>query len=411
MLALGRNGWALGLSTLALLAIASAASATVDPVGDASTTVDRNLPFDGGLPLAPVTTPAEQTTGEVRHVVETTTGHPDGGDPNAGNGSGNGSGGSGNPPPPTPPPQSPPAPLLPGPRPLPSPAGLQTLAAQTVDGAKSTVPIGMVTDLEAKAQKAAHSATDPLLNPTSAETGQGAPSSPKSEVSSPLTASQIIAGSLVAVGAAAATFFGFWLAGSSTTTAVGAKAAGTAASRDLRKLLPFASPLFTRFERDTVLGHPRREAIYALILQTPGVSLQALARETGLSRTAVLHHLRLIESQHLIVSRRVGRSRHYFENGGRYGHDQKEAYALLQNARSKDVVEFVRSHPGSMQKALCAALGIQPSIAHWHVRRLEMAGLLRSVRQGRTVAYFPGSGVAATSASSPLLAQPSLTGA
>jgi DNA-binding transcriptional ArsR family regulator len=205
---------------------------------------------------------------------------------------------------------------------------------------------------------------------------------------------------LVAAGAtaAAAAVVVFWLAGSSGSLGAGAAGAGTASkfgATDLRRLLPFASPLFTRFEKDTVLGHPKREALYALILQDPGVSLQSLCDSTGLSRTAVTHHLRLMELQHLIVSKRMGRSRHYYENGGRFGRDQKDAYAVLQNARSKEVATFVKQNPGAIQKAICAAAGVQASVAHWHLRRLLEAQLVEAVRHGRTVAYFPASGLKA----------------
>ncbi|HUR25199.1 MAG TPA: winged helix-turn-helix transcriptional regulator, partial [Candidatus Thermoplasmatota archaeon] len=163
-----------------------------------------------------------------------------------------------------------------------------------------------------------------------------------------------------ATAAAAAAVTLLWLAGSSGSLGA-AGAAGTGgklAATDLRRLLPFASPLFTRFEKDTVLGHPKREALYALILQDPGVSLQSLCDSTGLSRTAVTHHLRLMELQHLIVSKRMGRSRHYYENGGRFGRDQKDAYAVLQNDRSKEVAQFVKQNPGAIQKAICAAVGV-----------------------------------------------------
>jgi DNA-binding transcriptional ArsR family regulator len=207
---------------------------------------------------------------------------------------------------------------------------------------------------------------------------------------------------LVAAGAtaAAAAVALLWLAGSSGS--LGAGAAGSAAAgtgklgaTDLRRLLPFASPLFTRFEKDTVLGHPKREALYALILQDPGVSLQHLCDATGLSRTAVTHHLRLLELQHLIVSKRMGRNRHYYENGGRFGRDQKDAYAVLQNGRSKEVAMFVKQNPGAIQKAVCAAVGVQASVAHWHLKRLQEAQLVEAVRSGRTVAYFPGPGLKA----------------
>lgn len=219
------------------------------------------------------------------------------------------------------------------------------------------------------------------------ETGQGyeAPSeyAPQSTVSEPFEFSQPLA--IVGATAAAATLL-FWLVGSSSAAKAGA---ATASTSEMRRLLPYASPMFTRFERDTVLGHPKREALYGLIMTKPGVTLQDLCEETGLSRTAVSHHLRLLEQQHLIVSKRMGRSRHFFENGGRYGRDQKEAYAILHNDRSKDVHSFIETHPGAIQKDLCEALDIQASVAHWHVKRLQEASLIEAVRAGRTVSYFP----------------------
>jgi predicted transcriptional regulator len=283
-------------------------------------------------------------------------------------------------------------------------AGQEAQAAQ--DQADNLVtmvpkdPVGFATGTaEGAAQQAAQTLPTVFADPSLAPQDGGSTVVAPSDGLIP----PILAGSILVAGAAGATFFAFWLAGSSGTVASGAAAAK---STELRRLLPFASPLFTRFEKETVLGHPRREALYALILQQPGVSLQSLGEATGLSRTAVLHHLRLLEMQHLVVSKRMGRSRHYYENGGRYGRDAKEAYAILQNQRSKEVAEFIRTHPGTMQKQLCEALAIQPSIAHWHVRRLQAAQLVECVRQGRAVNYFPGTSLLEVAAQVPLPEMP-----
>ncbi|MEK6984975.1 MAG: winged helix-turn-helix transcriptional regulator [Candidatus Thermoplasmatota archaeon] len=253
-------------------------------------------------------------------------------------------------------------------------------------------------DARSDAEELAHEVPDSILStsrPMQTESTAEAPAD------APSAFAPIVAAASIVVAGAGATLFAFWLAGSSGSVSVGASAV---AGKDLRKLLPFASPLFTRFSKETVLGHPRREALYALILQNPGISLQALGDGTGLSRTAVLHHLRLLEQQHIIVSIRKGRSRHYYENGGRFGHDQKDAYAVLQNGRSKEIAAFIRAHPGTLQKALCEGMGIQPSIAHWHVRRLVDARLVESIHKGRTVSYFPAA--ALTGLQAPVPAEP-----
>ncbi len=175
---------------------------------------------------------------------------------------------------------------------------------------------------------------------------------------------------------------------SSTSAASGAGHAATRAG-DLRRIPGLAAPLFTRFNHETVLAHDRRRELYELVASTPGICLPELCEATGLSRTAATHHLRLLEKQHIIVSERHGRSRHFFQNGGRYANHQKEAYAVLQNDRSHALAHCVAKTPGVIQKELCDALGLDASVAHWHLRRLQEAGLVDGVRQGRTVAYFP----------------------
>jgi DNA-binding transcriptional ArsR family regulator len=277
----------------------------------------------------------------------------------------------------------------PTPRPQPGadPLGALPMLDERLQTLRSLIPADLIGYAQAKAEEAKRLPAE-LLAPSQPQAAEQGPVAPQTVVSQPEEATAL-APILIAAGAAtAATLIGFWIAGGST---LGGKAAAGAAS-EFRRILPFASPLFTRFERDTVLGHPRREALYGLIMQEPGISLQALGDRTNLSRTAAIHHLRLLEQQHLIVSRRVGRSRHYYENGGRYGHDQKEAYAVLQNPRTRAVAEYIQGRPGVVQKDLCEALSIQPSIAHWHVRRLAEAHIVEAVRQGRTVAYFPGPG-------------------
>lgn len=254
-------------------------------------------------------------------------------------------------------------------------------------------PLGFVGDQVKPVREAAESLPALVLPPSQPEVSEPAPAAASAtEVGPAATVPMLVAAGTVMAAAAVAAL---WMAGSSGSIGAGAAsgAGGKLASTDLRRLLPFASPLFTRFEKDTVLGHPKREALYALVLQDPGVSLQRLCDATGLSRTAVTHHLRLMELQHLIVSKRMGRSRHYYENGGRFGRDQKDAYAVLHNDRSKAVADFVRQNPGAIQKAICAALSIPASVAHWHLKRLQDSLLVEAVRHGRTVSYFPGVGL------------------
>lgn len=232
-----------------------------------------------------------------------------------------------------------------------------------------------------------------LIDLPSDEEAPAPSTAPKASTASPvpITAAAVVVSTAAAAGA---TMAFFWLTGSSATSAGSAYASSKGATAAGKKVAPIFSPLFTRFEGKKVLEHPNREALYTHIAGAPGVRLQDLCDATGLSRTAVTHHLRLLENQHLIMSKRVGRSRHYYENGGRYARDEKEAYAVLQNERSRAIADYIRAHPGAIQKHLCERLGVRPSIVHWHVKRLKEAQLVDAVRQGRTVSYYPADAMA-----------------
>lgn len=150
------------------------------------------------------------------------------------------------------------------------------------------------------------------------------------------------------------------------------------------------APLFSRFEGPSVLKHPRRAQLHGLVCKTPGITVPDLCMATGLSRNTVLHHLRMLADQDMIVEKRMGRTAHWFENGGRYGREHKAAYAVLRDDRSRDVARFVLQNPGTTQGQISRALGLAPSVIHWHMRRLEDAALVQRHKEGRTMQCFPG---------------------
>jgi DNA-binding transcriptional ArsR family regulator len=257
------------------------------------------------------------------------------------------------------------------------------LARATLADVRDEVQL-VVDDVHRQAMEAAAVLPAAIIPPD--DPGEEGESEPQTTTADSIGTNMAVAVLFVA-GATAAGFAMVWLV-SGGTVAAGGSSASSSSLAAARKYAPGLA-LFTRFEGAKVLEHPNRMALYDLVARKPGVRLQDLCGDTGLSRTAVTHHLRLLENQHLVVSRRVGRSRHFFENGGRFPREQKEAYAVLQNDRSREIAQAIQARPGIIQKGLCEALGLRPSIVHWHVQRLQDAGLVASDRQGRTVAYYP----------------------
>jgi DNA-binding transcriptional ArsR family regulator len=187
---------------------------------------------------------------------------------------------------------------------------------------------------------------------------------------------------------------------SSTASLVAAGAAGAGGAGLLAGLiyfwprLRFAAtalllPLYSRIERTEVLEHQKRDEIYELIRATPGIHAHEIGEKALIGWGTTVYHLKLLESHGLVVSKKSGRYKRFFVNTGEYT-KKKDVYGALRNETAKRVAEFIVEHPGSSQKELCAAVGIQPSLASWHVEKLEGVGLVKRVKDGRQVRYFAG---------------------
>lgn len=159
----------------------------------------------------------------------------------------------------------------------------------------------------------------------------------------------------------------------------------------LARLLPWPGILGLSRSRAArrALEHPHREALFRLIQGRPGIPVARLREATGMGNSTVTYHLRRLEQTGVVVSKRHGRSRHFYENGGTYGRQQKDRFAVLQNDRTRQIATFVSRRPGSIQKDIRTAMGISSSLAVWHMKRLQAAGIVVARRRGRAVHYYP----------------------
>lgn len=148
-------------------------------------------------------------------------------------------------------------------------------------------------------------------------------------------------------------------------------------------------PMYTRIERDAVLEHEKRDELYELIRSTPGIHAHEIGEKANIGWGTTVYHLKLLENHGLIVSKKSGRYKRFFVNTGEYT-KKKDIYGALRNETAKAVAQYIVDHPGTTQKEMCAALSIQPSLASWHVEKLEGVELVKRVKDGRMVRYFAG---------------------
>lgn len=176
--------------------------------------------------------------------------------------------------------------------------------------------------------------------------------------------------------------------------AAGASLAGLYAVWRVLKWTGIAAflPLYSHITDDEILDDPNRAGIYRLIQAEPGISTKDVADRLDLAWGTVTHHLGKLEKRRFVVSKKYGKYRRYFANGAG-GTDQKDAVAVLRLDRTGDVAALIQQNPGVTQKAVSNMLGVSSSTILWHVKRLEEVRLVRKVREGKMVRYYPGEGL------------------
>jgi len=120
--------------------------------------------------------------------------------------------------------------------------------------------------------------------------------------------------------------------------------------------------------------HPAQARVLHVLGERPGASVQDLAEDLGITRTATLHHIRCLMREGLVCSLRQGRRRlHYLAAT----QQPPTLLGLLHAHTARLVVESLASDPGTSWRRLARQLGITPRAVRWHIRKLEAESALR----------------------------------
>jgi predicted transcriptional regulator len=149
--------------------------------------------------------------------------------------------------------------------------------------------------------------------------------------------------------------------------------------------------LFTRHAEGFPLDHPRRRELAALIQAEPGLSLRELSRRSGISTTAVRHHLKRLVDGGAVVSEQYRNTVRFFENHGRYKQTWRNV-VVLKEPELGLLKDWLLAHPGAHQRqviAEAAAWGWKRSQTQERLRMLVDAGIVAAERKGRRLIYTP----------------------
>lgn len=154
-----------------------------------------------------------------------------------------------------------------------------------------------------------------------------------------------------------------------------------------RRLVPALLMQFSRLSGRDALDHPVRAQLAALVYALPGVHQRELARRAGRSRRVVTYHLGVLLGHGILQSSEVQGYTCYYPKG--YPRAQLAESRVLRAPLAQQILEQVQQHPGQDATTMARHLGVSNKGLHYHIRRMEKAGILRGERRGLVKQLYP----------------------
>lgn len=146
-------------------------------------------------------------------------------------------------------------------------------------------------------------------------------------------------------------------------------------------------PGYAKLRKDAILDNKIRDQILDLVKQDPGASITDLAKKVDAGWGTVVYHLGVLEKNKMVSTVLDGRHRRVFPVG-LVDFSGQGQLALLKNERVRALYDLIHEQPGAFQDQLAKRIGISAPATSWHLKRLEDAGLVGRVKDGRRVHYY-----------------------
>jgi predicted transcriptional regulator/Ni/Co efflux regulator RcnB len=135
---------------------------------------------------------------------------------------------------------------------------------------------------------------------------------------------------------------------------------------------------FGRQDGSDPLEHETRERIHDRITDSPGVSLSALAEDLDTPLSTVRHHLRVLERERLVTSRKLRGNRRLFP----IGTENEELAAALEKDSSAAIIDVLRRYGAATVGDIVDEVETSYSTVSYHLSRLADDGLVVQEKDG-----------------------------
>lgn len=149
----------------------------------------------------------------------------------------------------------------------------------------------------------------------------------------------------------------------------------------------FLGILYTLLKKEEILSNVNRVRLYQLISDFPGIRICDIVDKTKLPKGTLTYHTDVLEREKLILSYPDGRFRRYRLHPNQ---DKKSASEVLNDINRVDevlrtnIISLIKEKDGITQREICKTLGNSRQVISYHMKKLEVDGMIRTEKYGLT---------------------------
>lgn len=137
-------------------------------------------------------------------------------------------------------------------------------------------------------------------------------------------------------------------------------------------------PLYYKAQANLLLNETRAN-IHDIISSNPGISFGAITRELGLAPGECQYHIRVLEREGYIKSKRAGKYTRYYLTGQKASEVSKIREQILLTIREKG---------GLSQSEIASNLGISRQVVNYNIKPLVKNGSIIEIRKNGRCFYY-----------------------
>ena len=128
----------------------------------------------------------------------------------------------------------------------------------------------------------------------------------------------------------------------------------------------------------------RRNGILEVIRKRPGITFRELARELGIGIGDLQYHLRKLEKEGSVFSKKIGKRRYLFPRG--FEEDAQRLLIAISTDSRRRILLLLMRGPLS-QGEIATSLGLSQPTVSYHMGELKKLGIVTAEGRGRRVIY------------------------